>query len=503
MQSWTVRRKLFAGLVTMVCVYGVSIWLVLLGASSIEERLRDSREVGARRLAAVVDLGRSFEVMFSGEKSQILAAWSNNQQNYDRWVGKVADAAAETGATIDTLARLSRSTSERQAAERLHTLLKDWLRLHDDVIRSIASQDYLVAQTISTKQGIPIKEGTRKELAALVAQEDAALDAHVNGARAEYGRSWRIAMLAVLIGIALTTAWGIVIRRMCRTLGTLTSEMQDRARHVLVAASEVAGSAQSLSSGAVRQASAVEETSTAMRDMAGMTRRNAEHSEMAAGLMTEVQQRVIDSNQALETMMQSMNAIRESSARVSKIIKTIDEVAFQTNILALNASVEAARAGAAGMGFAVVADEVRSLAQRSAEAARNTGALIEESIATTQAGTRHVVLVADSVGSITESVERTKKLIDEVSSATGQQTDGIDHVMRAIADMEKIAQNTAATAQQNAAAGEELTTHTQQSLETVARIETMIGGMSDTAAAAPQQRVPAMYRSQPAIDTPR
>ena len=483
MQSWTIRRKLFAGLATIVVVYGVSIWLVLLGASSIEERLRDSREVGARRLAAVVDLGRSFEVMFSGEKSQILAAWSGNQPNYDRWVGKVADAATETGATIDTLVRLSRSASERQAANRLATLLNDWLRLHADVIQSIGSQDYLGAQTLSTQKGIPIKEGTRKELAALVAAEETALDAHVSGARAEYARSSRIAMITVLVGLLMAGAWAAAIGRMCRTLGTVTSEMQERARLVLVAASEVAGSAQSLSNGAVRQASAVEETSSAMRDMATMTRRNAEHSDLAAGLMTEVQQRVNDSNQALETMLASMNAIRESSGRVSRIIKTIDEVAFQTGILALNASVEAARAGEAGMGFAVVAEEVRNLAQRSAEAARDTGTLIEESIATTQAGTRNVVLVADSVASITDSVDRTKKLIDDVSSATGQQSDGIDHVMRAIADMEKIAQNTAATAQQNAAAGEELTRHTEQSLESVAQIETMIGGIADRRAA--------------------
>jgi methyl-accepting chemotaxis protein/methyl-accepting chemotaxis protein-1 (serine sensor receptor) len=441
--------------------------------------------------------------MFSGEKSQILAAWSGNQQNYTRWVGKVADAAAETGATIGTLSRLSRSTSEQQAASRLGSLLNDWLRLHADVIRTIEAQDYLGAQTLSTQKGIPIKEGTRKELAALVAVEEAALDAHVNGARTEYARSWRIAMITIGVGLVMTGVCVVAIRRMCRTLGSVTSEMQDRARHVLVAASEVAGSAQSLSNGAVRQASAVEETSNAMRDMATMTRRNAEHSEMAAGLMTEVQRRVADSNQALETMMASMNAIRESSARVSKIIKTIDEVAFQTNILALNASVEAARAGEAGMGFAVVADEVRSLAQRSAEAARNTGALIEESITTTQAGTRHVVLVADSVGSITDSVERTKKLIDEVSSATGQQSDGIDHVMRAIAEMEKIAQNTAATAQQNAAAGEELTTHTEQSLETVARIETMIGGMSDTRPEVGASQTPSMYRAQPLTGSPR
>jgi methyl-accepting chemotaxis protein len=494
MQSWTIRRKLFAGLVSIIVVSGVSIWLVLLGASSIEQRLRDSRDVGARRLTAVVDLGRSYEVMYSGEKSQILAAWSNNQQNYERWVGKVGEAASETGKNIDTLARLSRSTAERQAAARLQTLLNDWLRLHQEVIEAIGRQDFLGAQTLSTQKGIPIKEGTRRELAALVATEEKALDAHVDGARAEYGRSSRIAMFTVVLGVVLAVAWGIAIRRMCGTLGEMTSDVQERARHVLVAASEVAGSAQSLSNGAVRQASAVEETSTAMREMASVTKRNAEHFEMASGLMTEVEQRVTDSNTALKTMMGSMHAIHESSARVSRIIKTIDEVAFQTGILALNASVEAARAGEAGMGFAVVAEEVRNLAQRSAEAARDTGALIEESIATTQAGTRHVVLVADSVASITDSVDRTKRLIDELSSATGQQADGIEHVMRAIAEMEKIAQNTAATAQQNAAAGEELTRHTEQSLESVARIEAMVGGI---AASGPVEPPPApLYRPQ-------
>jgi methyl-accepting chemotaxis protein/methyl-accepting chemotaxis protein-1 (serine sensor receptor) len=478
MQSWTVRRKLFTGLVSMAAVYGVSMWLVLAGASSIEERLRDSREVGARRLAAVVDLGRSFEVMFSGEKSQILAAWSQNQQNYDRWVGKVGDAAGETASTIETLAKLSRSNSERQAAERLNTLLRDWLQLHDRVIQAVAVQDYLGAQTLSTQSGIPIKEGTRQELAALVAAEEAALDAHVDGAREQYLNSWRIAMASMAAGLLLTIAWALAIRKLCRTLGDVTQEMEERAEHVLLAASEVAGSAQSLSNGALRQASAVEETSSSMNEMAAMTRRNAENSGAAAGLMNEVQQRVSDSNQAFATMMSSMDAIRESSARVSKIIKTIDEVAFQTNILALNAAVEAARAGEAGMGFAVVAEEVRNLAQRSAEAARITGALIEESIATTTAGTRHVELVATSVASITDSVERTKRLIDDVSSATAEQSRGIDHVLHAMAEVEKIAQGTAATAEQNAAAGEELTTQTQQSLATVAQIEAMIGGLT-------------------------
>jgi methyl-accepting chemotaxis protein len=111
--------------------------------------------------------------------------------------------------------------------------------------------------------------------------------------------------------------------------------------------------------------------------MSSMTRKNAENSQTASTLMTEVEQRVAQSTEALAAMVGSMSAIQESSDKVAKIIKTIDEIAFQTNILALNAAVEAARAGEVGMGFAVVADEVRNLAQRSAQAARDTTALIE------------------------------------------------------------------------------------------------------------------------------
>ncbi len=127
-----------------------------------------------------------------------------------------------------------------------------------------------------------------------------------------------------------------------------------------------------------------------------MTRQNAEHSQEGARLMSDVDRRVSESDQVLSAMIASMRHIQESSQKVSKIIRTIDEIAFQTNILALNAAVEAARAGEAGMGFAVVAEEVRNLAQRSALAAKDTSALIEESIANAQQGDQHVRAVAEA-----------------------------------------------------------------------------------------------------------
>ena len=164
-----------------------------------------------------------------------------------------------------------------------------------------------------------------------------------------------------------------------------------------------------------------------------------------------------------------------ATTATANIIKTIDEIAFQTNILALNAAVEAARAGEAGMGFAVVADEVRNLAQRSAQAARDTAGLIEESMAKSSEGTARVAVVAEAIGSITGAVAKARGLVDEVSVASRQQAQGIDQVTQAIAQMEKVTQGTAATAEESAAASEELSAQADTALGIVGSLEQMVG----------------------------
>jgi methyl-accepting chemotaxis protein/methyl-accepting chemotaxis protein-1 (serine sensor receptor) len=155
-------------------------------------------------------------------------------------------------------------------------------------------------------------------------------------------------------------------------------------------------------------------------------------------------------------MVQAMGEINDSSGRISRIIKVIDEIAFQTNILALNAAVEAARAGEAGMGFAVVADEVRNLAQRSAQAARDTAALIEESIAKSNGGKTRVEHVAGSIRTITTSADQIHMLVDEVSKGSQEQARGIQEIARAITQMEQVTQRTAANAEESSAAAQEL-----------------------------------------------
>ncbi len=311
-----------------------------------------------------------------------------------------------------------------------------------------------------------------------------ALVAYHHTSAAEAGReverrvAWTSAAMAIGLLAALiisgSAAW-LIIRAVNRALRGVVHELSGGARDVTAAASQVASSSQSVSQGAAEQAASLEETSASMMEMASMTRRNAEHSSAAATLMREVDARVQGSTQALGEMVASMGSIRESSQQVAKIIKTIDEIAFQTNILALNAAVEAARAGETGMGFAVVADEVRSLAQRSAQAARDTTALIEQSIANTEHGDAKVQHVAAAISGITESVTKVKGLVEEVSAASRQQAQGIDQVSHAITQMERVTQTTAATAEESAAASESLTAQAEGALAILDRLERLVG----------------------------
>jgi methyl-accepting chemotaxis protein len=252
--------------------------------------------------------------------------------------------------------------------------------------------------------------------------------------------------------------------------------MSQSAEKVATAAGQVSGASRSLAQGAAEQAASLEETSASTEEIASITRKNADHALQVAGLMQDQERGASDVNQTLDRTVEKMKEIDLSSNKIARIIKVIDEIAFQTNILALNAAVEAARAGEAGLGFAVVADEVRNLAQRCAQAARDTALLIEDSIATSKDGNARLDQMAGAVRSMTENSLRVKALVDEVNLGSQEQARGMDQISRAVLQMEKVTQRTAAGAEQSAAAGAQLDGHAGDLRTVVQEMRAMVGG---------------------------
>ena len=233
-----------------------------------------------------------------------------------------------------------------------------------------------------------------------------------------------------------------------------------------------------------------------------MARKNTENTRTAADLVGRLQAAFVDANRSLDGTVAAMQELNTSSEKISKIIKVIDEIAFQTNILALNAAVEAARAGEAGMGFAVVADEVRNLAQRSAQAAKDTASLIEDSIARSRDGKDKVDHVAAAIRAIAQDSTKIQVLVDEVNMASQEQSRGIEHVAKAVMQMENVTQRTAASAEESASASTELTAQASTLKDVVDRLNEMVGG-GEHGRSAHRAGVPAGLRAGVAAVAPR
>jgi len=284
------------------------------------------------------------------------------------------------------------------------------------------------------------------------------------------------AWILLLASLALAPVLLVTVYRTSQQLRGVAADLAEGAEQITSASSQVASSSQGLAQGASEQAASLEETSASSEEITSMTRKNAENSQSAAAMMAEVDRNVGEGNRTLEQMVVSMKEITSSSDKISKIIKVIDEIAFQTNILALNAAVEAARAGEAGMGFAVVADEVRNLAQRSAQAAKDTASLIEESIAKSNEGSGKLQQVTEVIHAITESATKVKTLVDEVNLGSQEQARGIEQISKAISQMDQVTQNTAANAEESASASEEMSAQAEALQNIVKQLHSMVGG---------------------------
>jgi methyl-accepting chemotaxis protein len=281
---------------------------------------------------------------------------------------------------------------------------------------------------------------------------------------------------------------------LARTLGTVA----DTASGVASSASQIDAGSKELARGASDQAASLEEVSASARELAAMTRRNAASAAEGRSLSESARASTGEGVSEVQRLAEAIARIKTSSEATAKIVKTIDEIAFQTNLLALNAAVEAARAGDSGRGFAVVADEVRSLAMRSAEAAKNTAELIEESVRSTEQGVQINTQMLTKLSEIDDRVNRVGQVVAEIAVASDEQARGVELIDRALEEMSQRTQAVAAAADESESASRELASQSGSLRDVVAGFEL---GRQGASAGRPMAR-PGNGNGRPAATRP-
>jgi methyl-accepting chemotaxis protein len=433
----------FAALIALVVILG---GMSLRTTSSLSAQVERAVTTVARSQLVAGRISTAAAQMEAAERGIASAAMLQQTDKISNQKAQYTDAAQSLNSDLKELEKLQTNGDEVATLTRMASTLSE---SHAKFLSLLAGGQMDVALKLFDEVIASELAKLNRVTGQLIDRQEAELAAIAGQAQSQRASTFWLmcALLAAVVPVAILV--NVVIRKSTKALRKLTTQIASAASEVTEASRQITDASRSVSDGASRQAASLEETSSSSQEMSSLTQQNAETSRNAAGLMSEVDARIKDANATLDAMVLSMKAIGGSSEKIAKIIKVIDEISFQTNILALNAAVEAARAGEAGAGFAVVADEVRRLAQRCAQAAKDTATLIEESITTSTEGGKKIEEMTQSVVTITSSAAKVKELIDDLSLSSQEQAKGIEHIASALNQLEQVTQQAAASAEES------------------------------------------------------
>jgi methyl-accepting chemotaxis protein/methyl-accepting chemotaxis protein-1 (serine sensor receptor) len=462
----------FGLMLTLVLILSAGSLLV---TRSLNRDLDRAAKVTARQQYLAGDVATSTSLLTSQERGYVMAAMLADKEHAAVCEGAFRERAQRLQRALEDLRGLADSAETSALVQTLTQQASVVNQAHAELSQAMANQQMDAAMTIFSDKVVPRLDEIGRRASELVEQENRELATAAEESARTASRGLFITLGLAILGLVVGGLLFAIVRKANYSLRGLARRVAESAERVAEGASQISETSNKLAEGASQQAASLQETSASTEEISSITRKNADHALQVATLVQESDKGAVQVNQSLDGMVEKMKEIDASSNKIARIIKVIDEIAFQTNILALNAAVEAARAGEAGLGFAVVADEVRNLAQRCAQAAKDTAGLIEESIATSHQGNSQLDQVSGAVRSMTENSARVKALVDEVSLGSQEQARGMEHISRAVLQMEQVTQNSAASAKDGASSGSELSSHAATLQELVHEMREMVG----------------------------
>jgi methyl-accepting chemotaxis protein/methyl-accepting chemotaxis protein-1 (serine sensor receptor) len=493
MRSVGVSKKLAFGFAVLLIQLAVLAWSSFWLANLMKSGLRHTSS-SFQKSSHINDIGHARSEMRTALRGVVAYTYATDSSQVEQARKEFAKNMEAGRKALAELTRLAQDGDERNLLSRIDSDMNQWQIKGEEVIQLCQKDLPKDAMTTLAHDVRPITNDIAAALEDLGKRQKQELAKADEDTETRATISFWLSGTFIITGILVAFTSFRLVRTIAGTLDDLSTKLKAGTAQVSTAASQTSVSSRSLAEGTSEQAASLEETSSSTQEIHSMTSQNAQNASTAADFMREVTSGIDHGHKKLAELVEAFTAINESSAKVSHILRVIDDISFQTNILALNAAVEAARAGEAGMGFAVVADEVRNLAQRCNQASKDTAVLIEESVSRCGDGSRSVGEVQRAIADITEKAQKVHTLVDEVNAASKEQEKGLDQIAKAVTQMEQVTQRTAAIAEQSASAGQELTSYAQNLENLAIQLNEFVEGESGGDVSVVRTGVPAKER---------